>query len=29
MERIGLLGNKGCGKDTLGNYLVNNKILLK
>jgi len=29
MERIGLLGNKGCGKDTLADYLVKDKDFIK
>jgi hypothetical protein len=29
MEYIGLLGNKGCGKDTLADYLVKDKNFIK
>ena len=29
MDRVGLLGNKGCGKDTLADYLVEEKQFIK
>ena len=29
MDRVGLLGNKGCGKDTLADYLVKEKQFIK
>ena len=29
MDRVGLLGNKGCGKDTLADYLVKDKEFIK
>jgi hypothetical protein len=29
MDRVGLLGNKGCGKDTLSDYLVKDKEFVK
>jgi len=29
MDRVGLLGNKGCGKDTLADYLVKENQFIK